>query len=439
LVRPQDPPLTGSTPSADLHAIAAAALRAVSARAVVAAAYGEATWLADAPVSLLAVGKAASAMAHAFAEHHRAALAGGVVIGTHGDAPPGVQWLQSAHPVPDTRSEQGARAALALAASCAPEDRLVVLVSGGASSLMALAADGVAFADKQAVTRRLLAEGADIAALNCVRKHLSAVKGGRLAQGCRARIDAWLLSDVVGDDPSVIGSGPTVPDPTTFGDALNVFDRLAGRTAYPPAVVAHLEAGAAGRIDETPKRHSDLPRVTTRVVGSASRALDGAADAARARGYEVVRRPTPITGEARDAAAEHMAWVRQTLGVPGRRMCVLASGETTVRVTGQGRGGRNQEFALASALALARASWCIASVGTDGVDGPTDAAGAWVDGSTLDRARRMGLDPVAYLHANDSWTFFHRVGGHITTGPTDTNVGDVQMVLVPADADLGVR
>ena len=402
-------------------------------------AYGETTWLDDASVSLLAVGKAASAMANAFAEHHGAALAGGVVIGTHGDAPRGVQWLQSAHPVPDIRSERAARAALALTANCAPDGRLVVLVSGGASSLMALAADGVAFADKQTVTRRLLAEGADIAALNCVRKHLSAVKGGRLAQVCRARIDAWLLSDVVGDDPSVIGSGPTVPDPTTFGDALAVFDRLAGRSAYPPAVVAHLEAGAAGRVDETPKRQSDLPRVTTRVVGSARRALDGAADAARARGYDVLRRPTAITGEARYAAADHLAWIRQTLGAPGRRVCVLASGETTVRVTGQGRGGRNQEFALASALALDGASWCVASLGTDGVDGPTDAAGAWVDGSTLDRARRLGLDPMAYLHANDSWSFFHRVGGHITTGPTDTNVGDVQVVLVPADADAGVR
>ena len=411
----------------------------MSARAVVAEAYCEATWVDEALVSLLAVGKAASAMAHAFAEHHRTALAGGVAIGTHGDAPHGVQWLQSAHPVPDIRSERAARAALALAANCAPDGRLVVLLSGGASSLMALAADGVAFADKQAVTTRLLAEGADIAALNCVRKHLSAVKGGRLAQACRARIDAWLLSDVVGDDPSVIGSGPTVPDPTTFADALNVFDRLAGRRAYPPAVVAHLEAGAAGHIDETPKRQSDLPLVTTRVVGSAGRALDGAADAARARGYDVLRRSTPVTGEARAAAADHLAWIRQTLGAPGRRVCVLASGETTVRVSGQGRGGRNQEFALASALALDRASWCVGSLGTDGVDGPTDAAGAWVDGSTLERARRLGLDPMAYLHANDSWSFFHRVGGHITTGPTDTNVGDLQVVLVPADVDAGVR
>ena len=411
----------------------------MSARAVVTAAYQEAAWLAGTAVSLLAVGKAASAMAHAFAELHHSALTGGLVIGTHGDAPAGLQWVESAHPVPDLRSERAARAALTLAGSCADDDRLVVLVSGGASSLMALAADGVAFADKQAVITRLLAEGADITALNCVRKHLSAVKGGRLAQACRAPLDAWLLSDVVGDDPSVIGSGPTVPDPTTFGDALDVFDQLAGRAAYPPAVIAHCEAGAGGRIRETPKRRADLPHVTTRVVGSASRALDGASATARARGYEVVRRPTPITGEARDAAADHLAWIRRALGVPGRRVCVLASGETTVRVRGQGRGGRNQEFALASALALGHAPWCVASVGTDGVDGPTDAAGAWVDGLTLERARRLGLDPMAYLHANDSWSFFRQVGGHITTGPTDTNVGDVQIVLIPADTNAEVR
>ena len=287
--------------------------------------------------------------------------------------------------------------------------------------------------------RGCLREGADITALNCVRKHLSAIKGGRLAQACRAPLDAWLLSDVVGDDPSVIGSGPTVPDPTTFGDALDVLDRFGGRAAYPAPVVGHLEAGAAGRIDETPKRQADLARVTTRVIGSASRALDGAAAVARARGYEVVRRPTPITGEARVAAADHVAWIRHTLGVPGRPVCVLASGETTVRVTGQGRGGRNQEFALAAAMAIERASWCVASLGTDGVDGPTDAAGAWVDGLTLERARRLGLDPMAYLHDNDSWSFFRRVGGHITTGPTDTNVGDVQIVLIAAGTNAEVR
>ncbi len=373
-------------------------------------------------------------MAHAFAALHDAPITG-LVIGTHGDAPAGLEWRESAHPVPDTRSQLAARAALSLATAVAPAGHLLVLVSGGASSLMALAAAEVPFADKQAAVARLLNEGADITALNCVRKHLSAIKGGRLAQACPAPLEAWLLSDVVGDDPSVIGSGPTVPDPTTFGDALEVLGGLSRRARYPASVVAHLEAGAAGRREETPKRQADLPRVTTRLVGSASRALDGVAALARAHGYEVVRRPTPITGEARHAAADHLRWVRRTVGAPGRPVCVLACGETTVHVVGQGRGGRNQEFALASAADVDGSRWVVASLGTDGVDGPTDAAGAWVDGGTLARARRLGLDAMAYLEDNDSWSFFRHVGGHIVTGPTDTNVGDVQIVLIPDGHD----
>ncbi len=410
----------------------------MSARAVVEAAYQDATFPPHADVALLAVGKAASAMAHAFSNLHRARLTG-LVIGTHGGAPDGLEWRESAHPVPDTRSQQAASAALRLAASLTSADQFVVLVSGGASALMALSDDGVPFADKQVVVTRLLAEGADITALNCVRKHLSAIKGGRLAQACRAPLDAWLLSDVVGDDPSVIGSGPTVPDPTTFRDALDVLDRLGGHARYPRPVIAHLKAGVAGARPETPKPGVDLTRVTTRVIGSAGRALDGAAALARARGYHVVRRASPVVGEARLAAVEHLAWVRREIGRPGRPVCVLSCGETTVKVLGNGRGGRNQEFALAAALALNGASWSVASVGTDGVDGPTGAAGAWVDGRTLARASQAGVSAMTYLDGNDSWSFFRAVGGHITTGPTDTNVGDIQFVLIPAGGDPEVR
>lgn len=410
----------------------------MSAAAVVESAYRDATFSADEDVTVLAVGKAASAMARAFASRHTARVTG-LVIGTHGGALEGLEWQPGAHPVPDARSERAARAALHLASSLRREDHLVVLVSGGASALMALPADGVPFADKQTVVARLLTAGAEITALNCVRKHLSAIKGGRLAEACRARLDAWLLSDVVGDDPSVIGSGLTVPDPSTFADALDVLDGLGGRASYPRAAVAHLEAGAAGTRAETPKHRDDLSRVTTRIVGSAGRALDAAAAMAAARGYNVVRRPTPVVGEARAAAVDHVAWIRREVGRRGHPVCVLSCGETTVRVAGQGRGGRNQEFALAAALALGGATWCVASVGTDGVDGPTDAAGAWVDAGTLARAAQAGVDPIAYLGDNDSWSFFRAVGGHITTGPTDTNVGDVQFVLIPAFADPEVR
>ena len=300
--------------------------------------------------------------------------------------------------------------------------------------MMALPAEGVTLEAKAAAVRRLLEFGADIAALNAVRKHLSAIKGGRLAAACPGRLEAWLLSDVVGDDPSVIGSGPTVADPSTFADALDVIDRLGGRARYPADVVAYLAAGAAGRHAETPKSAGELPRTATRVIGSAAQARLAVAATARQLGYDVVVRDEPVVGEARRAAVEHLAWVRAQVGAARHATCVVSSGETTVHVTGGGRGGRNQEFALAAAMELERTAteWTLASIGTDGVDGPTDAAGACVDGATTRAARERGMEAGQFLQANDAWTFFHSVGGLLRTGPTDTNVGDVQIVLTGA-------
>jgi glycerate 2-kinase len=388
---------------------------------------------ASTPLRLLSVGKAASAMASAYVAAGPP-VASGLIISTHGDAPAGLTFMPGAHPVPDARSVAAARAALALAAACPPDGRMTALISGGASALMALPVEGVTLEAKAAAVRRLLEAGADITSLNAVRKHLSAIKGGRLAQACGGSLDAWLLSDVVGDDPSVIGSGPTVPDPSTFADALDVLDRLGGRTRYPPEVVAHLAAGAEGRHGETPKSPAELPRTSTRVIGSAAQAREAVADAARRVGYEVIVREAAVVGEARRAAVDHLAWTRERLGGSGRATCVVSSGETTVRVTGSGRGGRNQEFALAAAMELERTAtdWTVASVGTDGVDGPTDAAGACVDGATTRLARERGVEPARFLAANDSWTFFSEVGGLVRTGPTDTNVGDVQIVLTGA-------
>lgn len=383
-------------------------------------------------VSLLAVGKAAAGMAEAFVEQSGVRVVRGLVIGTHAaPLPAPLEWHQSAHPVPDARSLDAARRALALCRDQTQRDALIVLISGGTSALMAQPAAGVDFEDKQATTRQLLSAGAEITALNCVRKHLSGIKGGQLAAACGGHLSGWLLSDVVGDDPSVIGSGPTVPDPTTFADALAVLDRYGGRTTYPTGVVGHLEAGRDGRVPETPKPGPTFARVDTRVIGSAAIAVEAAARTARALGFDVVVRPDPIVGEARNAARGHVAWVRDRIGRPGRPVCVISSGETTVAVRGRGVGGRNQEFALAAALEAANdGGMHVASVGTDGVDGPTDAAGAIADQATLERARQRGMSPIAYLDANDSWTFFHRIGGHLRPGPTDTNVGDVQIVLV---------
>ena len=383
---------------------------------------------------LLAVGKAAPAMAVAFVAAYESQRLRGLVIGTHGAAPDGLPFVAAAHPVPDDRSAAAARAALALAGDCPPEGRLLVLLSGGASSLMALPAAGLSLADKGSTVRSLLAAGADITALNCVRKHLSAVKGGRLAARCRGRVDAWLISDVVGDDPSVIGSGPTVPDPTTYAEALAVLDRFGGRDGFHAAVVTHLEDGTRGRHAETPKTPSDLPRASTRVIGSAEQARAGAAAHARSLGYDVVTCQTPVVGEAREAARAHLAWVRGVVAGRVRPTCLVSSGETTVTVKGRGRGGRNQEFVLAAALEMEAESldWTVASIGTDGVDGPTDAAGACADGATCAAARRRGLDARVSIGDNDSWTFFDGVGGLIRTGPTDTNVGDIQVVIVGA-------
>ena len=405
----------------------------MSAPVVVRAAARGAHWSSDSRLSLLAVGKAAAPMARALVASVSVPVSG-LVIGTHldGELPGGLRWEAAAHPVPDERSLRAAERALAFCRSRQAPDRLVVLVSGGASALLCLPAPGIALADKQAVTRGLLAGGAPIEALNAVRKHLSQVKGGRLAAACAAPIDAWLLSDVVGDDPSVIGSGPTTPDPSSYGDALRFVERYLGRPHCPPAVLRHLEAGVRGDVPETPKPGS-LPHVTTQVIGSAALAVRAAADAARARGHAVIVRPDPIVGEAREAARGHVEWTARAVAGAAGPVCVLSHGETTVHVTGGGRGGRNQEFALACALELERRDldWRVASLGTDGVDGPTDAAGAIVDRGTAARARRLGIEPEACLAANDSHAFFARAGGHIRTGPTDTNVGDVQIVLAP--------
>jgi glycerate 2-kinase len=439
LVRPEDAPLRAPHRSGDVAALVDAALAAVSAAALVRAALStpsphDATADRDpAPWLLLSAGKAASAMAAAYVGAGPP-VASGLVISTHGEAPSGLTFMAASHPVPDQRSVAAARAALRLAASCPADGRLIALISGGASALMALPVDGVTLQGKAAAVRRLLEAGADITALNAVRKHLSAIKGGRLAAACPGRLEAWLLSDVVGDDPSVIGSGPTVADPSTFADALEVIDRFGGRARYPADVVAYLEAGAAGRHAETPKSNAELPWTSTRVIGSASQARLAIAAAARQLGYDVIVRDEPVVGEARRAAVDHLAWIRARI-VPARRAtCVVSSGETTVHVTGDGRGGRNQEFALAAALELERTAtdWTVASIGTDGVDGPTDAAGASVDGETTLAGRERGLDAERFLQANDAWTFFAAVGGLLRTGPTDTNVGDVQIVLTGA-------
>src|SRR5262245_62352303 len=303
--------------------------------------------------------------------------------------PPPFETVVSGHPLPTAASEDAGRRALALADSIRPDETLLVLVSGGASALLAVPAEGVTLDDKRVTTNQLLRAGADIYALNTVRKHLSAIKGGWLAARTRGSCRTLVISDVVGDDLSVIASGPTVPDATTFDDAVAVVRRFGGEEAFPAAVVARLRRGAAGGVSDTPKAGDPrLASTSTTIVGSRRDALDGAASAAAALGYHVVRIDDAVVGEARESSVSHLRASIARAATVSRPTCIVSTGETTVHVTGRGKGGRNQEFALAAAPPLAQlgAPAVVASVGTDGIYGPTDAAGAIAAYTTIGSA-----------------------------------------------------
>lgn len=386
---------------------------------------------------LVAAGKAADAMAAAAVRELGSAVRSALVIAPTEQPfvplPSSFERIVGGHPVPTAASEQAGRRALAIARTLDPSDRLLVLLSGGASALMAAPAAGLSLDDKRRTTDTLLRAGADIHALNTVRKHLSDIKGGRLAAATRARCDTLVISDVVGDDLSVIASGPTVADASRFEDALEMLRRFGGEDAFPAPIVRHLQRGAAGEREETPKAGNPrLARATTVVIGSRRDAMHGAVTDANARGYHVVRIDDPVVGEARQAASSHMRAVLALASGLKRPTCIVSSGETTVRVTGSGKGGRNQELVLAAAEVLHQigAFAAVASAGTDGVDGPTDAAGAWADTGTIDRALTDGLAPDRYLRDNNSYAFFETLGDLIHTGPTGTNVGDLQVILL---------
>jgi hydroxypyruvate reductase len=339
------------------------------------------------------------------------------------------------HPLANAASVAAARRALDIAGSGGDTDLLVVLLSGGASAKLALPAESVTLADKQQTVRTLLEGGADIHRLNTVRKHLSAIKGGRLGAATRAQLMTLVVSDVVGDDLSMIASGPTVPDPTTFADALRALDGFGGRARYPVSVVAHLTRGAAGEFPETPKPGDARfahPRTFTRIIGNRFTAVAAARAAAASLGYHVHVIEDAIVGEARVAGPALFARALRHRRGDGTATCVISSGETTVRVTGPGKGGRNQELALSMLPALDQLGGraIAASVGTDGVDGPTDAAGAIVDATTTERAAARGLDAARHLDDNNSYAFFDSLGDLVRTGPTATNVGDLQIILI---------
>jgi len=381
----------------------------------------------------IAAGKAAAPMAKAASGLLEDRLRSGLVVAPADEAFGNFESIAGSHPVPDEASERAGRRALAIAESVGPDEALLVLLSGGASALMAVPADGVSLEDKRRTTSVLLRAGADIHALNTVRKHLSAIKGGWLASRTAGPLRTYVISDVVGDDVSVIASGPTVPDASTFEDARRMLDRYGGAASYPPSVVARLDRGARGEVPETPKPvHPAAGRSTIRVIGSRQSAMRGAAERAASLGYHVVRVEDAVVGEARVSAVAHVRAAIAAARDAPRPVCIVSTGETTVHVTGAGKGGRNQEFVLAAADALSQIGRpaLIASVGTDGIDGPTDAAGAIADDTTLDRARTAGLAPGQFLSDNNAYAFFAVLGDLIHTGPTGTNVGDLQIILL---------
>ncbi len=403
-------------------------------------------------VFVLSIGKAATTMAQGAVDVLADRIVRGIVVAptpAHG-LPPSFIAFQGGHPIPNAEGAHGARAILELVQSLGENDTVLCLISGGASALSTLPPRGIALDDLQSLTTLLLRAGATIDELNCVRKHVDQLKGGRLARAAApAQVTTLILSDVIGDPVDVIASGPTVPDPTTFAEAVAVLRNRGVWGKLSDSLRAHFTQA----IDESPKPgDSVFVDTSVRIIGNNSKAAAAACECAELLGYRSSLITTTLHGEARDCGAEiakaAIAIRRAALGEdflsdassdlpmslnPGNELplCLVYAGETTVTVHGSGRGGRNQEFVLAAAMALqSEPGITVVSIGTDGIDGPTDAAGAFADSTVLERARAATCSPDAALHNNDAYTFWKTIGGLIVTGPTGTNVMDLVVVTI---------
>jgi glycerate 2-kinase len=387
-------------------------------------------------VVVLGAGKATASMAQAVEQRLGSWLQGGFVVVKHGHAVPTrrIVVAEAGHPVPDQSGQLAAARLCAMAAELGRRDLLIVLLSGGASSLLPAPVAGVTLADKQRTTQELLRCGASIREINTVRKHLSRIKGGRLAKLTEATVVTIILSDVLGDDLSAIASGPTAPDPTTYQDAVAILKRHRIWQSVPQRVRRHLNCGCRGLVGETPKPGSSLfRRIYHCIVGNNAAAVTAVIRAAREAGLRTLVHSPALTGVARGEGQRFGALARAIAreGKPLQRpCCVVAGGETTVTVTGKGRGGRAQEFAAAAALEIAGLDkvWVVA-IGTDGTDGPTDAAGAVIDGTTVARAKRVSVDLKAALKRHNIYPALKRLHQLIVTGPTGTNVNDLYLLL----------
>jgi len=385
---------------------------------------------------VIGAGKAAAAMALAVEQHWPAdAPLAGTVITRYGHSLPTqrIAVVEAGHPVPDAAGERAAHGIFTAVKSLTQDDLLLALVSGGGSSLLSLPVASISMADLKAVTQALLHSGATIQEINTVRKHLSSIQGGRLAAACAAPIRALVISDVTGDDPTHIASGPCAPDPTTYADALEILARY--RCAAPPAVLQTLQRGVRGELSETPKPGDPIfARTENRVIATAQQSLQAAADYFAAQGIPAVVLGDSVTGEARAIAALHAALAREvaTRGLPWRApLALISGGECTVTVRGKGRGGRCAEFLLALTTELQGQADVHALAGdTDGIDGSEDNAGAISAPDTLTRAAALGLNAQQHLSNNDGYGFFSALGDLVTTGPTRTNVNDYRVILV---------
>ena len=430
-----------ATSPENARALFQTAVRRVQADRLMDAAGGKGEGWGEESIRVVGMGKAALAMAGVCEAQHPDGIDDGVVVVPDGTPetlperlprPSTVRVMEGGHPLPTHGSVRAARRILEQAEAVGKDDGLVVLISGGGTALSSLPVDEVDLADLKAIYHQLLTAGVPIQPANVVRKHLTQVGGGQLAQAAHpGRVRSLVVSDVIGDDLSTIASGPTVPDSSTYTEAVQVLYRNDLWHDVPEPVRDHLAAGARGRRPETPG--PDAPcfeRSESTVIGSNDTALTAARAAAEERGYAVRSVTSGVDGEAREVGRSH---VKEMLTASvNEPTCWLWGGETTVTVTGDGTGGRNQEVALGAALALEGASpeAVLLSGGTDGIDGPTDAAGAWATPSTAERARAAGVDPEAHLAANDAYPVFEEIGQLLQTGPTHTNVMDVQVGLV---------
>jgi glycerate 2-kinase len=389
---------------------------------------------------VVGTGKAGAPMAVAVSQIFGDKIDDGLVIVKYGhtledSGMTAIRVREAGHPVPDRAGLSAAREIADLLATTNQDDIVLCLISGGGSALLTLPAAGLELDDLQATTESLLAAGATINQINTIRKHLSAVKGGGLAQmAAPATVHALILSDVVGDPLEVIASGPTVPDPTTFADTWAIIEQLELRDVLPGRVIKRLQDGCAGHLPDTPKSGNMVfDKVHNAIIGSNRLAAQAAVKAAEQAGFEACLLTTFVEGEARQVArvvAGLAKGLARDEGPIKRPACLIAGGETTVTLKGNGKGGRNQEMALAAAIALE--GWpdiLIACLGTDGTDGPTDAAGAFANGTTVSRARDKGLLAFEYLNRNDAYNFFASIGDLIITGPTKTNVNDLIFIF----------